>query len=505
MSFLTPKRDLTKELARFTKADDEKNFNQLWELAKQAETFKHDHRNLITAKLALNFDHLAEVVNNDVPPNVDGHRNVKRLPLTGKYVIFSDHHICPDGNRHDYFKKFGNAKLYAMLLTNYYMKGYTLIENGDVEDMLVVEPNVDESKKLGNINLEKELVDLEALRATRRKKQLRAVVDSFENYTYKIYDLIAMTFQKSGRYVRIMGNHDPDLKEPDFNGILREKYGNNFMAYDYALIDGPPNSRKRASFVITHGHQFDASTMPAVAPELGEVYSECLAWAYEGADRTWKWNSHTNLWALSRHAFNNRLVSGDIKLSLDDIDTLVSGLNIGAAFNAAVRVLTGGHLKCEDFPKLGSETEVKNLIQAVFGHPIAWEYLLGTTIYQKLCQVLLKAEFFKFRHLDELHLVEEYGKRFPSESTRPVLVLGHTHEVRSNAIDASQRAYPWYLNCGSAGRFENLIWGVEIDNGVSRIVSWHFKNGPGTDGITRLEYFNQGDQLVPYPEARLIP
>ena len=30
----------------------------------------------------------------------------------------------------------------------------------------------------------------------------------------------------------------------------------------------------------------------------------------------------------------------------------------------------------------------------------------------------------------------------------------------------------WYLNSGSAGRYENLIWGIEIQGLTDRIVSW---------------------------------
>lgn len=39
------------------------------------------------------------------------------------------------------------------------------------------------------------------------------------------------------------------------------------------------------------------------------------------------------------------------------------------------------------------------------------------------------------------------------------------------------RRIEFYINSGAAGRFENLIWCVEIEGGVERMLSWSDING----------------------------
>ena len=54
--------------------------------------------------------------------------------------IFSDHHMGFDGSRHDFFRDSGNSELYAEALTAYADAGFTLVENGDVEELVIHEP-----------------------------------------------------------------------------------------------------------------------------------------------------------------------------------------------------------------------------------------------------------------------------------------------------------------------------------------------------------------------------
>ena len=42
--------------------------------------------------------------------------------------------------------------------------------------------------------------------------------------------------------------------------------------------------------MIGHGHHFDKASTPKYSEQIGEMLSECLAWAYEGADRVWRWD-----------------------------------------------------------------------------------------------------------------------------------------------------------------------------------------------------------------------
>ena len=62
-------------------------------------------------------------------------RKVAFLPEQGKYAIFSDLHMFVAGDPLDQFRQIGNHELYKAVLAMYSVAGYTLVENGDVEDL----------------------------------------------------------------------------------------------------------------------------------------------------------------------------------------------------------------------------------------------------------------------------------------------------------------------------------------------------------------------------------
>src|SRR6056297_964941 len=121
-----------------------------------------------------------------------------------KLVIFSDLHIG-DGRRRDDFR--GNSELFSTALKDYYLKkGYTLILNGDVEEL--------------------------------HRYSLHRIQKNWDQ-VYRIFD----SFYNEGRFYKIFGNHDsklfsfPDLhlRYPLYES-LRLKYGEN-------------------SILLFHGHQ----------------------------------------------------------------------------------------------------------------------------------------------------------------------------------------------------------------------------------------------------------
>jgi hypothetical protein len=127
-----------------------------------------------------------------------------------------------------------------------------------------------------------------------------------------------------------------------------------------------------------------------------------------------------------------------------------------------------------------------------------------------LDEVWTGQEFFKFRHTDEPVITSLLKQRFKNQKQQPTLVLGHTHEVRLNSVDKSGNVESKYLNSGTAGRFQNLIWALEIDNGTPRIVSWHFpepiledpRPSSGSSNTmyrppSRTVYTARGRELVP--------
>lgn len=52
-----------------------------------------------------------------------------------------------------------------------------------------------------------------------------------------------------------------------------------------------------------------------------------------------------------------------------------------------------------------------------------------------------------------------------------------------------------YFNTGSAGRFENLVWGLEIVGGQPTLVGWTHRDGPGLGPLERHLFQASGDQL----------
>jgi hypothetical protein len=112
----------------------------------------------------------------------------------------------------------------------------------------------------------------------------------------------------------------------------------------------------------------------------------------------------------------------------------------------------------------------------VFEHPVAWEYLErpgdeGSALVGVFRAVGSGDAWFKYRHTEELEMAATIRERVPGRP--PTVILGHTHEPRAGALDAFGEPVEWYLNAAAAGRFEGLIWGVEVHHGEARVVSWH--------------------------------
>ena len=119
--------------------------------------------------------------------------------------------------------------------------------------------------------------------------------------------------------------------------------------------------------------------------------------------------------------------------------------------------------------------------ESIYGKNIAWNYFENEGDPQKCIdlEVSTGKRWFKFRHLNELRLTVELENAFGPRV--PTLILGHTHEPRFRPRKASGQSghsqnwqeIDFYANSGSAGRFENLIWGIEILDRAPLLISWH--------------------------------
>lgn len=412
----------------------------------------------------------------------DGFRRVRHLK-GDRIVVFSDQHIMPDFNRQSAVWR-ANRAGYAAVLEHYGNDGWTVVENGDVEDLVILEPEVTAAMyaealrprgmrvRVGNRHTRGmvkgfreapvELIErLIAARRPRRQQQFDAIYDTPGNRPY--YTALER-LAASGQLVRVAGNHDYDLQELDVPDHL--------VPYDVAIVP-----REELPFVILHGHQFDQATAPGVAVLYGEVISECLGVWFEGPDRTW-----------GRGAVN-RILEGGFPNRL----STHGDASHGGVPGALIAALLTGRAKGDEEWALAWER--------LFGHPIAWEY--GSRDWQQgirygvvrpgdlIDRAMLGEQFFKFRHLDEAEIVMAM-ERWRLDIG---LVLGHSHEVRSVRAGPVGR----YHNSGAAGRFENLLWALELLPDRVEVVAWHLQ----PDGVCEKVYFEQREtRLFSYFETR---
>ncbi|TAN60612.1 hypothetical protein EPN18_08180 [bacterium] len=426
--------------------EEKKLFEVCWKWRKETDEIVKKEDDAMHTEVARQFGLFANRVNETghVRPDSQelGHRYIHKEDLTGKkYVIFSDHHWMDNANRQNYFKqnrnKQNNKDLYVQVLRKYLQKEYTLIENGDVEDLIVFEPTMEEIEARAGMNQQQ----LKQRRVTSRGLAFDKIVEDNRD----LYTMLSQ-FHRENRFLKIAGNHDYNLQDGTPLAHLQNKFPGINAPYDYVLL----TNNNKVEYAILHGHQFDTSTNPVYAPRIGETISESLGWAYQGADRTWAWNDDCQKWATANGPFRNVAVTDTYK-ETNWLETAIDGAGL-----------------------LIGNLHSKDAWESLFKHNIAWEYFENTDP-EKAYQLEVKTgnEFFKIRHLNEENIIKWHNACFTDAATRPKLVLGHSHEVRAKPLYNNEN-YKWYYNTGSAGRFENLIWGLEIVNGVATVISWSF-------------------------------
>ena len=427
------KKGLIKTAARkFALADSDHDFFEAsWDLfsrvadvtSKEGKERKEHHE---TVAVNQTFVDLKKAIAGS-PTNKLGHRLVTRKPLKGRYVIFSDHHVTYNGHRHNGFADSGNLATYVEALALYFDGGFTLVENGDVEDLVLYDPANEGDEVFKRRKL---LVSaLNQRRRTKRLEQLDRILTSSSNQPW----IAALKeFDADRRLIRIAGNHDYDLQRPKYFQRLKQTYPNLQKPADYLFLHDHGDVR----YVVMHGHQFDKNTAPGLAGKYGETITECLGVWFQGPDRRWAETAPPDGphdWGRGLRPFLNNLVT--------------------------------------------DEHDEKNgwagIFQAIFQRNIAWNYFEKGPFDAIVDEVMTGTRFFKFRHLNEENLRSKLIQHFPSAKRRPTLILGHSHEPRMGARSLKTgKRFSHYLNTASAGLFENLLWGIEVVDGEATLVSW---------------------------------
>ena len=261
----------------------------------------------------------------------------------------------------------------------------------------------------------------------------------------------------------VLAIHDRDMREQAFADTVSRAAGIDMpLASDALILRG----EAAVEFIICHGHQFDTSCTPKFAEELGELLTQAGAWAIQGPDRAWRIGfDPIDGWLEGRQNFNNTLVTD--KPAGAHRPDLPLGIEIP---KDAKKVALG-------VGKLIGALDQPWQWESLMGKNVAWEYFAHSDPTTAIKQEVETGDrWFKFRHLNEIGIVD--GLRAAFVGTRvPTLVLGHSHEPRFRSTfpgrSGASALADCYLNSASAGRFQNMIWGLELIDGEPFLITWH--------------------------------
>lgn len=137
---------------------------------------------------------------------------------------------------------------------------HTRVENGDIEELLILEPVMAEIRDAASRSRDEIL----ACRNGKKLSQLARI----ERDNRSHHETIQTRCTARKKHFRITGNHHRDMRSQAFVDVVRDAGG--------------------VDYIICHGHQFDSSCTQRHAAKLGETYTQGGAWAYRGPDRVWR-------------------------------------------------------------------------------------------------------------------------------------------------------------------------------------------------------------------------
>lgn len=222
-------------------------------------------------------DHLLALAEGRPGP-LSGSR-VRRVPADRRYVITSDLHRCIPG-RLDWPARQRTKELYRAALERYAEEGWTLVENGDVEDFWMVGGSTwgtvyDVARLAGGV--------AGPLADGPRRDLLAEHLDRIVDNNAALYRLLRDGFAAEDRYLRIMGNHDDVYEDPGLVAHLARHLPGTEVV-DAVLVGASDDAGWAAGIdsvevVVMHGHLTDAWNGPGLAA-LGRT----VTWWATGLD-----------------------------------------------------------------------------------------------------------------------------------------------------------------------------------------------------------------------------
>ncbi len=274
-------------------------------------------------------------------PQMGHEYRIARLPAVGKYFITSDHHRYQAGKL-DAFNAQGNARLYRGMLEFYAVGGWTLIENGDMEDFWLRGGSARGVMYDIASTMPAPIADAVYLDGAAHAAVRGLLAETIRNpLNAPVYATVKALFHDHDRYHRIAGNHDGAYQFDDVVEVLQRVYPGMRMNDVIVLEENEPPT----TAIVTHGHKTDAwssdscsfigETFVSLSSAMRDMTMQSFSAGVPDRDKTLKmWNENRTDEMMGPPAFNETLGAA--------FDSDFSTMNEAALFDAVRKAYPAG-------------------------------------------------------------------------------------------------------------------------------------------------------------------
>lgn len=377
-----------------------------------------------------------------------------------KYVILSDmHRDAPEDVVDEYFFDLShfskNRDLFLRALKYYREQGYTVIENGDCEELWFV-PSVRRNKGT--------------------KARAQSIIDP-AGPNREVYALLS-ELHRQGRYFRTRGNHDDFwVQSPENTELLESTW----------FTDGPHEFKVWDALIIPevltmHDDYLEALKRIAAArqgstslniDDLVDLFPVGLSpYRYKQRAPLFIFHGHqTDFWNCDEHNFLGKTLVNSVGIVADAMTTFpyhlrgidFAGNPIVKFSNVFARVPVANTWRPEDVAiTLSRRIEQSDRDERRLQNDIYYFEILTAALSLAL----------KYPGQKGLRQVQILASHTHRPQSRPHLHLGILRVPHTNA-KLPLKVPTWYYNSGTCGWWEGVLWGVEItDFGQPKLFYW---------------------------------
>jgi len=376
-----------------------------------------------------------------------------------KYAILSDvHRDAPEDLVDKYFFDLShfskNRDLFIAALEYYLRNGYTVIENGDCEELWVV-PSV------------------------KNNKGVRARAESIispDGPHRRVYELLA-ELHRQGRYFRTRGNHDDFwAQSPENMNLLKDTWFREgpyeLKVWDALLIPNVLTMYDDYLGVIGSVAKAKKEKRPIDVQELVDLFPVGLS-PHRYKDRSPLFIMHghqTDFWNCDEHNFLGKILANSLGIIADGMTT----------FPYHIRGVDFAGRPILEFAKLFTEIpQVNNWL------PEEPALRLSRSIEQsEYAERQLKDGI---TYSETLTAALSLALKYPGQKglQQVQILVGHTHWPQSRphlslgrlSVLPLKKELLWlptqYYNSGTCGWWEGVLWGIEVtDFGQPKLFYW---------------------------------